>query len=345
MAVRTLTELELRLALLRRQGLLNPFPSSVARTIERVGSLQTQYAPSAYVGLRARMAGFERDQLTRALQRRSVIQGTMMRSTIHMVTRTDYWPVASAIREPRREWWLRVVRHGQTEADMRRAADRVRRALADGPRRARELKADLDTATWNGVGLWLDLVRVPPSGTWERRRANLYALAEDWVGPDDAAPDEGRALLVERYLAGFGPAAASDIATFTQLPMQLLQPVVHRLRLRRFRADDGTDLHDIPRGPLPDPATPVRPVIFIGTWDAILLVHARRTAVLPEKHRSKVFHTRIPQSVPTFLVDGQVAGSWRYENGHVTVTPFEKLSASVMRRVKVEADRLAEFHD
>jgi hypothetical protein len=25
---------------------------------------------------------------------------------------------------------------------------------------------------WNGVGLWVDMVRVPPSGTWERRRAD-----------------------------------------------------------------------------------------------------------------------------------------------------------------------------
>ena len=35
----------------------------------------------------------------------------------------------------------------------------------------------------NGVGLWADVVRVPPSGTWERRRADLYGLAEQWLGP------------------------------------------------------------------------------------------------------------------------------------------------------------------
>jgi len=33
-----------------------------------------------------------------------------------------------------------------------------------------------------GVGLWIDLVRVPPSGTWERRRADLFGLAEEWIG-------------------------------------------------------------------------------------------------------------------------------------------------------------------
>ena len=31
---------------------------------------------------------------------------------------------------------------------------------------------------WNGVGLFVDLVRAPPSGTWERRRADIFALAD-----------------------------------------------------------------------------------------------------------------------------------------------------------------------
>ena len=29
----------------------------------------------------------------------------------------------------------------------------------------------------SSIGLFVDLVRVPPSGTWERRRADLFALA------------------------------------------------------------------------------------------------------------------------------------------------------------------------
>ena len=36
-----------------------------------------------------------------------------------------------------------------------------------------------------------------------------------------------------------------------------------------------------PRAPLPDPETPA-PVRFLPTWDAVLLVHARRTGVLPD---------------------------------------------------------------
>ena len=86
------------------------------------------------------------------------------------------------------------------------------------------------------------------------------------------------------------------------------------MRLRRFVDEAGKELLDLPRAPLPDPETPA-PVRFLPTWDATLLVHARRTLILPEAYRERIFHVRAPHSFPTFLVDGQVAGTWRYEDG------------------------------
>src|SRR3712207_9590825 len=67
------------------------FRSGLPRALERVAGLQAQYAPSMYVGLWSRVEGFARDALTRALERRTVIQGTLMRVTIHLVSRADYW--------------------------------------------------------------------------------------------------------------------------------------------------------------------------------------------------------------------------------------------------------------
>ena len=40
----------------------------------------------------ARVDGFERASLTAALENRTVIQGTLMRATIHLVSAADYWP-------------------------------------------------------------------------------------------------------------------------------------------------------------------------------------------------------------------------------------------------------------
>jgi hypothetical protein len=294
-----------------------------------------------YIGLWTRLVGLERDALTRALERRSVIQATLMRATIHLVSRRDYWPFAAAIRAPRRRWWERT--HPDQPRDMTAAAKRLRGFLADGPRRRKEIEEFLGRDRALGVGAYLDLVRAPPSGTWEQRRADLYAAAEDWVGPDEVTPEEGLTHLVRRYLAAFGPALRVDIADWAGIPVGEIEPALERLTLRRFRDDQGKELVDLPRAPLPDPSTPAPPRL-LPVWDATLLVHCRGTGILPEDYRPLIFNVRTPHSVNTFLVDGRVAGSWRREGGKVRLEPFAPLPRTARRDVEDEAARLAAFH-
>src|SRR2546430_8576209 len=116
-------------------------------------------------------------------------------------------------------------------------------------------------------------------------------------------------------------------------------PALERVRLRRFVDERGTELLDLPRGILPDPDTPA-PVRFLPTWDATLLVHARRTGILPEKYRPLVFNTKTPHSVPTILLEGRVAGTWRFEKGGVLTDLFDRVPARVRRELAEETDRL-----
>jgi hypothetical protein len=200
----------------------------------------------------------------------------------------------------------------------------------------------LDASEWNGVGMWVDLVRVPPSGTWERPRADLYGLAEAWLGPSEATEQEGRELLLRRYLAAFGPAPLKDAANWAGLPPKALAPAAAAMKLRRFGDEAGNELLDLPRAPLPDPETPAPPR-FLPNWDATLLAHARRTQILPERYRSRVFDMKTPHTTSAFLVDGQVAGRWKLERGRVLVHPFERLPKAARKELDEEADRLAEF--
>ena len=348
MAARVLSTRELNRALLARQLLLARSPLPLTRALEQVAGLQTQYAPSAYVALWSRLRDFPREALTRALEQRQAVQATLMRSTIHVVSTGDYPLFAGAIRQGRRAWWRRTLRRQVEGVDMEAVADLLRKHLAGGPRRQAELTAllaaeGLPQQVWSGAGLWLDLVRVPPAGTWERRRADLYGLADDWLPAAAVTEAEGLGHLVRRYLGGFGPASPHDVASWAGLPVTTIRPVLEPLGLRRFRDEQGGELLDLPRAPLPDPETPV-PARFLPTWDATLLVHARRTQLLPERYRSRIFHTKNPHSVPTFLVDGAVAGTWRYERGRVRLDPFEPLPRPVRRELGDEAERLAAFH-
>jgi hypothetical protein len=345
---RVLSTRQLNRALLARQLLLERSQLSLEAALEQVAGLQAQYAPSPYVGLWSRLRDFGRDQLTTALQERRAIQATLLRVTIHVVSAADYPPFTEAVRAARKQWWARAARSQLGGADPEAAAALVRERLAAGPARQAELLRLLTDrgfprAIWNGVGLWVDMVRVPPSGTWERRRADLYGLAADWLGPWRVDPDQALEHLVRRYLAGFGPASLADLGSWAGMPLTPLRPVLERVGTRRFRDEQGGELHDLDDAPLPDPGTPA-PARFLSTWDANLLVHARRTQVLPERHRSRIFHVRAPHSFPTFLVDGAVAGIWRHQDGRVELEPFEPLGRAARRELEDEAERLAAFH-
>jgi DNA glycosylase AlkZ-like len=339
---RTLTERELNRALLARQLLLERARTTIPKALERIGGIQAQYAPSMYTGLWTRVEGLERDALTRALERRSVVQGTLMRATIHLVSKADYWPFAAGIRKDQREWWLRVHGRGTETRELIADARKMERAMRGTTLRRVELEEVLGKRLGLS-GLALDLVRVPPSGTWERRRADVYALAEDWVGPESATAAQGVELLVRRYLQGFGPATAKDIAGWAGLNVATIRPALDTLALRRFRDEQGKELLDLLRAPLPDPDTPAPPR-FLPVWDATLLVHARRTGILPEEFRPRVFNVENAQSANTFLVDGQVAGTWRYEQGRIELEPFGRLSKAGRAALSEEAERLAAFH-
>jgi hypothetical protein len=338
---RTLTQRELNRALLARQLLLERSKLSIAEAVEQVGGLQTQYAPSGYVGLWTRLAGFERDDLTRALEDRSVVQATLMRTTIHVVSRREYWRYAMGVRRSRQEWAIRT-NNLPPERKLLATADRLREALADGPKTAKEL-GDLAKGFLGSLGYWVDLVRVPPSGTWERRRADRLGLAEDWVGPIDATEEEGLEHLVRAYLRAFGPAAWKDLGSWAGISVPDAKRGGEGLGLVTYRDEAGKELVDLPDAPLPDPET-ASPVRFLPHWDANLLVHARRTGLLPEAHRPRVFSIRNPFSVGTCLVDGRVVAGWSLVDGHIKLDPYETVTASTAKAVEREREALEAFH-
>jgi hypothetical protein len=345
---------QLNRTVLARQHLLSRAGIDIPTALEHVGGLQTQYAPSGYVGLWSRLVAFERDALTRALEDRSVVQATLMRCTIHMVSAADFWTMCAGVRTSRREWWVRTAKSRKLTDIPHQALTEVLRAeLADGPRSSAELIAAMDRAgfakpLWEGAGLWLDMVRVPPSGTWERRRADRYGLAEQWVpftpeATREVSEEAGLRLLLTRYLGAFGPAALADAATWAGVPRTRLQPVVATMDLRTFRGEDGTALIDLADAAISDADTPA-PVRFLPTWDATLLAHCRRSGILPEPFRQAIFHTHNPQSIGTVLVDGAVAATWAWRNNRVEVAELATLTAAQRRQVTDEAEQLTEFY-
>ena len=344
-----LTARTLNRTLLARQHLLERTTADPIAVMEDMGGIQMQYAPAGYIGLWSRTRDFTRPMLTEALEERRAIQGTMLRVTIHTVSAADYWPILAGIRRVNREWSARVQAREIGSTDMPAVARAIREELSEGPLRMAELTQRIvargfpERATaW--AATWVDMVRVPPSGTWERRRADLYALAEQWLPPRrEIGEDEGMRHLIGRYLGAFGPAPSADIGTWMGINVGQMRHVAESMDLRLYRDESGRPLMDLPDGRIVDAATPAPPR-FLPVWDATLLVHARRTGILPEAHRSRIFNTRTPHSLNTVLVDGQVAGSWRHDDGEIRLDPFERLAPAARQAVEEEAHGLAILH-
>lgn len=337
MSTEVLSTRALNRAVLARQLLLERSTLGLNPALDQVAGIQNQYAPNGYIGLWSRLADFARAHLAEALDQRLVVQGTTLRATIHLVSPEFFNLSNSAAREERTTWWFRANRRNDQD-EMRTIALRIAAALQAGPRKRTELikQLGLDAGTWNGALNFLDLIRVPPSGTWENRRADQYGL----FPREPLDPGQAQKEIVSRYLRAFGPASLQDTATFLGLKPGIVKPLL--VGYRSYRTEDGIELFDIDDGALPDPETD-SPPRFLPPWEASLLVHARRSGILPEEYRPLIFNTKMPQSVPTFLIDGKVAGTWALDPNDLRLHPYRKLDRRSASALDDEAERLRAF--
>ena len=348
-----LTTRALNRATLDRQMLLRRAKVSVLAGIERLVGLQAQLPNPPYIGLWSRLASFERDDLTRLIEKRRVVRSTMMRATQHVVTARDYL-------------WLRPVlqpmldrycqhQHGRGTTGIGRdellAAGRT--LLAERPRTVTELRSLLaerwpkhtPLALGYSIQLLLPLVHVPPRGTWGRGGAVPAALAEEWLGRPLSAAGTPEKLIL-RYLAAFGPATVADVQEWSGLT-KLRDPVEGlRSRLRTFRDESGRELFDLPDAPRPDPDVPAPPR-FLPEYDNLLLSHADRSRVVTDEERRAIWTRN--GLLATALVDGRVAATWRIARERATATleidPLRRISRPDRSALVEEGERLLAFTD
>ena len=169
----------------------------------------------------------------------------------------------------------------------------------------------------SAINAWLDLVRVPPVGHVgppPRRRVRARRRV-DRPRPQARPRARRRPRWSESYLRGFGPATANEIADWAGLPDRRGQGSARRLELRRFRAEDGAELIDLPRL-----AAARRRDAGAGAAAAGLgRDHARacppRRSCSPRSTARRSSTRRRRSRSTTFMVDGRVAGGWQLREG------------------------------
>src|SRR4029078_653230 len=128
---RVITLRELNRALLERQMLLKRKRLGVPEAVERLCALQAQYSLSPYIALWSRLTGFQREQLTRALEGRKVVKSTLFRITLHITSARDYPYFAAAFLPAAREMTPRI--HGERLAGLsKKIESAARKPLTHG---------------------------------------------------------------------------------------------------------------------------------------------------------------------------------------------------------------------
>jgi hypothetical protein len=340
-------------------------------------SLQAQHPEWPPVALAARAASRSAADLAAALADRSVVRSSLMRNTIHAVHADDLWPMFAVCRALRQDQWRLMLKADPVDSPLGRrmsAAHGVAiAALREAPRSSLELdrlmaaevgpEATSTTrrawrqpesrvvvrAAWRHFAAFVPLVHVPWEGEGYGR--SRYQLASDWLGTNGEEPElvTARVHVARRYLAGFGPASVEDLAAYVgrgRGGIRVWRDAVGALgdEVVSLAADDGRTLVDLADAPRPGADTPVPPRL-LARWDSLLLSHEpkRRGRVIGDEHRTAVF-TKNADVLPTFLIDGFVAGTWELtrEEGSVNVRlqPFAKLPRRTGAELVAETERV-----
>jgi hypothetical protein len=300
------------------------------------------------VALWSRLDRFDPAILSTAIEERRAVRMPLFRATLHLVTREDALLLRPVVHPVLHGGFYSGSPFGRNleGRDVAAVLAEGRRLLEEAPRTRAELQPllverfpDHDAPSLAYACTYLlPTVQVTPRGLWGRSGRSAFTTLESWAGAPMAtadAPDD----LVMRYLKVFGPATPGDLRAWSGLAGAA--EIIERLRpkLRTFRDEQGRELVDAPRAPLPDPETPA-PVRFLPEFDNVVLGHDDRSRIVAAD-------TKLWAEVGwgTVLVDGFTAARWRafLGDGRLRIDGFRKLARFERAEIEAEGHRLLAF--
>jgi hypothetical protein len=314
--------------------------------IEQLAGMQAQYSPSPYIGLWARLRGFKRSELEQALAAHLVFKATLMRGTLHLVSARQFDLYRLASRFPRHVWSEGPRQLAERGVDVDALREEILAALDVRALKKPELEKAFRHRIPADLPDWVAFSVVVSVGAainhHEDARFGHFAGSRYRRAPlPESDPEVAMRAVVAAYLGAFGPATRGDIVQWLGRSVSLFSDALASLDLVSFEAEDGRKLLDLREAPRPDPSIPA-PVRFLPKWDNLLLAHDHRERVLPDAIRRTVIRKN-GDVLPTFLVDGVVAGSWEAPlkgPAAMKLVQFAPISARNRRAVELEAEAL-----
>ena len=270
-------------------------PGTQARSAQEAAAavcgIQAQDVRAAGLALRSRVPGLTRADVDAA----PLVRTWTVRGTVHLIAEEDR-PWLHTLCAPR--WGPRfetlLERRGGLEAARAMLPDIVD-LLADEPRDRAGLLAELAARGHPDLGSYAVNVLVP----WASQQGVVVGLADGRLRAADPPAavdrDEALATMARRYLEGYGPADAEDLARWSGQPLS----VARRALEAAGSVEPGAD-------PAPEPP----PASLLAGFDTTMLGYRSREWIVPPEHDRRI----LPGGGmlrPVVLEDGEAVGTWR----------------------------------
>lgn len=268
-----------------------------------VCGVQAQDLRAAALALRARVPGLERPAIADA----GLIRVWTVRGTIHMLPAED-WPwMHAAVGE-------RFLARMEQLLEKRRALELARSVLDDlveliseQPLTRGQILAELAAGGHPAFEAGPVNIVMP----WVAYQGLAVGDSEGrWLGsdpPPEMDRDEALATLARRYMAGYGPATAADLARWSGLALGTAR-----------RALDAAG----PPDPAPDSEPPEpAPARLLGGFDTVMLGYESRGPILAAEHDRRILPGGgVLKAV--VLARGRAVGTWKLSGSRLDVDWF-----------------------
>lgn len=300
--------------------------------------IQAQDVRAAGLALRSRVPGVDRAAIDAD---RGLVRTWTVRGTVHLIAATDL-PWMHSLTGPRnaRRFAGLIAKRGNLDAARALLPAAVELLESGAPLTRAEMIRRLAERGLPSLGEHSVNVFVP----WLAAQGLLIGLADGRFMAAEPPPavdqEEALAILGRRYLAGYGPAGAPDLARWSGLPLGTAR--------RAFAAlgeleSVGDDLLALP-GTLDVEPPPAPAALLLAAFDTSMLGWRSREPLLAARHDARI----LPGGGmlrPVVLTRGAATGTWRLggsgRSRRVEVDWFGRPAAA--RALAADAQDVARF--
>jgi hypothetical protein len=328
-----------------------------------IAGLHAQVMSSAELTLWARVDDLDRKLVQQALWTdRTMVKTWAMRGTLHLFSAEDY-PAFQAAASRRRNYYTNAYLKyfGVTLEELLTLFDAIGEALRGEVLTREELGAAVTERTGDPkygehvMGSWGSLLK-PAAYQGELCFAPSVGQRVCFTRPDewlpqwhDVDPDVGLGEVTKRFLSSYGPATRDELRLWWGASMgeantmlASLDGEVSTVEVEGSPAFALTkDLPDIKNSELG------KTVNLLPAFDHYVVAAPRTEGRVLVRGTKKLIYRNQGWLSPVLLINGQMAGVWKYERKGgkllVQITPFVKVPVWAKKGAEKEAARLATF--